>query len=268
MSRTIKIAVIATDITTSDIAVNLDRAHKAIETLPREVDVIVLPELFATGLPASKEDIARVADNTEEHRVIDALADFASAKSAAVCASLLWRVDREGAVPEYENMCVFIEPGGEATYYAKGHLFCRSQERNLLVAGTMPPPVIRFRGCNFSISVCYDLRFPAWLRNNVQRPYDIMLVPANWPQSRAYAWEMLLKTRAMENQAIFVGANCNSSDDGNSYDAMSLISDAKGCKTGNYIPGEQTIIAEVDIDELHKFRKSFPVLDDADKFSF
>jgi predicted amidohydrolase len=52
-------------------------------------------------------------------------------------------------------------------------------------------------------TICYDLRFPVWLRN--RKDYQLMFCVANWPQARAYAWRSLLTARAIENQAFVVG---------------------------------------------------------------
>ena len=44
----------------------------------------------------------------------------------------------------------------------------------------------------------------AWLQVRDGEPvtkYDLLLVCANWPRARAYAWEHLLIARAIENQS-------------------------------------------------------------------
>ncbi len=42
--------------------------------------------------------------------------------------------------------------------------------------------------------------------------YDVLIVPANWPHSRAEQLKTLLAARAIENQAYVIVANCSGSD--------------------------------------------------------
>ena len=100
-------------------------------------------------------------------------------------------------------------------------------EHKVFASGDKQPPVVRYRGWNISLIVCYDLRFPVWCRNNRQS-YDLMLVPANWPSSRGYAWKHLLIGRAIENQAVYVGANRGGSDDFGDYDGLSFVVNGLG----------------------------------------
>ncbi|MBK6526216.1 MAG: hypothetical protein IPG07_12095 [Crocinitomicaceae bacterium] len=58
--------------------------------------------------------------------------------------------------------------------------------------------------------VCYDLRFPVFSRNKTkadQLEYDLVIYLANWPKRRAHIWSVLLKARAIENQAYCIGVN-------------------------------------------------------------
>lgn len=55
------------------------------------------------------------------------------------------------------------------------------------------------------MSICYDLRFPVWLRN--RGDYDVLVCVANWPVARSTAWRALLIARAIENQCYVLGVN-------------------------------------------------------------
>ena len=126
-------------------------------------------------------------------------------------------------------------------------------------------PVVRFRGWNIALIVCYDLRFPAWCRNRMGA-YDLLLVPANWPQSRAYAWQHLLIARAIENQCCVVGANRAGEDSYGVYDGLTYIFDGRGRPVG-LIPDEcPFVVADLDRAEQEEFRKKFPAMRDADDF--
>ncbi len=55
------------------------------------------------------------------------------------------------------------------------------------------------------MSICYDLRFPVWNRWTDEAPYDLLVIPANRPDAREFAWRNLLLARAIENQAYVAG---------------------------------------------------------------
>ena len=65
--------------------------------------------------------------------------------------------------------------------------------------------VFELNGWRIALFVCYDLRFPVWSRN--VDDYDVALYVANWPDARQYAWDTLLRARAIENQSYVLGVN-------------------------------------------------------------
>lgn len=113
------------------------------------------------------------------------------------------------------------------------------------------------------MAICYDVRFPVWLRNTGNK-YDLLVIPANWPDKRQYAWEHLLKARAIENQAYVIGANRSGEDSFGKYDKSTYIIDYMGQSVGEN-KGAFTI-AELSKSSLEKIREHFPVWKDADEF--
>ena len=77
----------------------------------------------------------------------------------------------------------------------KAHLFPLSSENTTYTPASELPPVIRYRGWNIRIIVCYDLRFPVWTRNTPDNLYDLLLIPSNWPVSRVKPYKLLLSAR-------------------------------------------------------------------------
>ena len=88
--------------------------------------------------------------------------------------------------------------------YDKRHLFSISGEDGVFASGKKRE-IIEYLGWQIRPSICYDLRFPVWLRNNIG--YHLMINCANWPAARNSVWETLLKARAIENQCYVVGCN-------------------------------------------------------------
>jgi omega-amidase len=114
--------------------------------------------------------------------------------------------------------------------------------------------------------ICYDLRFPVWSRNDAD--YDLLIYVANWPHSRKLVWDTLLRARAIENQSYVCAVNRTGLDgEGIAYSGGSMVIDPKGQIIADL--GEEKEIAgtfELSLPLLHKFRESFPVLNDRDSF--
>lgn len=262
--NTLTVAVVPLDIAWGDRAENLYQVGRLAGKLRGRADVIVFPELFSTGFISDPVQMAEMADTVDVHPSLDAMRAAAHSANAAVCGSVLHAVEDSVGGIQYYNRCYFVEPDGETTVYDKHHLFCLGAESRVMTAGTTPVPVVRFRGCNISMAVCFDLRFPSWLRNRPANPYDLLLLPSNWPQSRQLAWETLLRARAIENQAFVVGANRSGSDDMGTYDDMTAVFDPLGAPLGQTEPDTGITFAQVDVDALHSFRTDMPFLSSAD----
>lgn len=277
------VALCPLEIAHADPEKNLSRVLSAIHRLPSDVSLLLLPELFSTGFIEDSEEIERLS-LAPAIRCLEALSSVAAGRHMAIAGSILMR-DPQGRPA---NTGFFIDPDilnsegyPSLTTYPKRHLFNLSNEARTVIHGRQRPPLISFRGWVISLIVCYDLRFPAWCRNNPDTPYDLMLVPANWPDKRAYPWHQLLIARAIENQAVWIGVDCLGSDRFGSYSPS--MTAAYSCM-GRPIPATEIIgpddknIDDTDIipdirivtlnhAEILTARQRFPVLLDADPLS-
>ena len=255
-------AAMQLDIAWTDVEQNLINAEKAISMLPQGCDIAVLPEMFSTGFIVEQSTAYNVAE-PNSGRTISLVTSWAKRYNMAICGSF---IARDG--DNLYNRAFFIEPSGDKVFYDKRHLFSISGEDAVYSKGEISMPVFRFRGWNITIAVCFDLRFPVWLRN-IGTAYDLLIVMANWPDSRAYPWNILLTARAIENQAYVVGCNRTGADDYGQYSGTSAIFDARGrCIAGNGTAGTNShcIIADLKKDELDKFREKFPAYRSMDSF--
>ena len=259
MSDILKVAALQLEIVRGDRDENLGRVGAALEAMPAGVDVVMLPEMFSTGFicnPAEAVELGERMDGPTLNR----LRQWARDCSAAMCGSMIVRVD-----DKVFNRAFFIEPSGDEYFYDKHHLFSFSGEDQAYSRGESLMPVFRYRGWNLAMAVCFDLRFPAWLRNR-QGGYDALLLMANWPDSREYAWRHLLIARAIENQAYVVGCNRGGSDDFGTYSGSSIIVDPKGQLIHSELDGCGMIAADLSRSELKTFREKFPVYLEGDDF--
>lgn len=260
MMSKIKIAAVDLNIVWGDPETNLNHVEKIISRLPADTDIVVLPELFSTGF-MDDPDVLEELSQTNGGDTIHRITAMARRYNMAIAGSFAARTGHH-----YFNRGFFIEPSGEETFYDKKHLFGPSVEAKNFTPGTGHIPVVRYRGWNISLVVCYDLRFPVWMRNR-HNAYDLLIIPANWPHARAYAWEHLLIARAIENQSVVVGCNRSGSDAFGTYDALTYIFDALGQPVGHRLEGLPVVYAEVDISDIARARRKLPVADDADEFT-
>jgi predicted amidohydrolase len=163
-----------------------------------------------------------------------------------------------------------MPPGGELVWYDKWHLCRMAGEHDRYTPGERRP-IIRYRGFRILPAVCYDLRFPVWLRNRVLADgsfeYDLMLLVANWPKPRREHWRTLLRARAIENLAYVAGVN-RVGMDGNKieYAGDSAVIDFLGQSLVELGQQAQQARVEIDLAALQAHRMRFPAQQDADRF--
>ena len=208
-----KICAIPLDIAYADPEANIISTAHALSQVESDTDVVVLPELFTTAFVPDPKRVAELGEGNDGHTV-DAVKRWAAFFGFAIAGSFL-ATDGGGL---YYNRAFFIEPGGDVTFYDKRHLFPLSTENNVYTPGRALPPRIRFRGWDFSLIVCFDLRFPVWCRNTPDSNYDVLLVPSNWPHIRIAQYKILLAARAVENQTYVIGCNRTGSDEFGQYE--------------------------------------------------
>lgn len=258
MDDKLKIAIIQQEIINGNKEENILTVASKMNQIEKDSDIVVLPELFSTGFISDSEKMKTFAEpNTGI--TMDTMYRYAQYYNMAICGSFIAKTGEQ-----YYNRAFFIEPSGEEAYYDKRHLFSLSEEAKVFTAGDKKSPIIRYRGWNISLSICYDVRFPVWCRN-INNGYDILIAVANWPRSRAAAWKQLLIGRAIENQSYVVGANRTGNDEFGEYPGDSFIVDYLGHVVGRYTD-DGILYAELTKPGLDSFRKKFPVWKDADKF--
>lgn len=260
MASNLNVAIISLDIAWADRDENLLNTEKLLRKLRQGTDLVVLPELFSTGFVQDHSVFPTLAE-TLSGPTLTAVSRWSRIFNLAIAGGLLFKHGNK-----IFNRGFLIDPSGEEYYYDKRHLFSLSAESEVFTQGEEEPFVARYRGWNLSLIVCYDLRFPVWCRNKSHR-YDAMLVPANWANSRQYAWSHLLIARAIENQAYYVGANRGGSDDLGKYGGSAMIVDGLGKPISEVDEKTGIIYATLNKDILEEQRRKFPAGRDADDFA-
>lgn len=250
-----KISILQTDIVWNDTQENIRCVERALSCAPKS-DLYVLPEMWNTGF-LTRPDASRLKE--DGRKALHFMQKQSERLDAAVAGSVAM-VDDEGSC---RNRFYFVMPDGCVHFYDKHHLFTMGGEDKFFESGCQIKEV-EWRGVTFRLSVCYDLRFPMWLRNNARRPYDVLLCVASWPQTRQHVWDILLRARAIENQCYVVGVNRVGTDPSLAYTGGSAVIDARGNELARLDRNASVRTIELNMESLRAFRQSFPVLDDAD----
>jgi predicted amidohydrolase len=166
---------------------------------------------------------------------------------------------------------MWMRPDGTLATYDKRHLFRMAREHERYGGGDTRL-VVELCGWRICPQVCYDLRFPVWLRNRYDRKlgrfdYDLVIFVANWPSPRRHAWRTLLRARAIENLAYCIGVN-RVGVDGNDlpYAGDSGAFDFLGQALLELGAQEQVVTVTLDPAALAAHRERFPAWMDADAF--
>ena len=247
-----KVACCQFDMAWESVADNLRRAEVFVALT--EADLVVLPEMFATGFGADPERAAQTAEGS----VVEWMLKMSQRYGHVLAGSVIVRTERG-----FANRLLFVRPDGSVEWYDKRHLFSLGGEDERFVAGDSRR-VVEWRGMRFLLPVCYALRFPVWCRN--RGDYDAILCVASWPAARREVWRTLLRARAIENQAYVIGVNRTGSDPQCRYAGDSAIIDFRGDTLCEADDAEGIFAASLDRRALDRFRAKFPVWRDADDF--
>lgn len=216
-------------------------------------DLYILPEMFNTSMIQEAVSIAEPMDGP----TIEWMKQKAANLDAAIAGSIA--ISQDGKT--YNRFC-FVTPDGKVEYYDKRHLFTYAGEGEYITPGHSRKVVV-FRGVRIMLQVCYDLRFPVFVRN--RDDYDMIIYVASWPIARKIAWNTLIRARAIENQCYVAAVNRVGIDQFGVYSGDSVLISPYG---ENVVVAEESkvdmVSAELDMDKLNHFREKFPVLDDAD----
>ena len=253
---TLKVTIIQADLHWHDAEANRQQFAEAIRSLEDSSDLIVLPEMFTTGFSMDAPELAEAGDGPS----VAWMREMAADSGAAVCGSLII-----GDNGEYYNRFFCMNPDGKETRYDKRHLFRLANEQDHYSEGR---DLVTFEQNGFRICpmICYDLRFPVWSRNRGH--YDVLVYVANCPSRRHFAWQTLLRARAIENLSYCVGVN-RVGVDGNElpYAGGSAIIDYLGQDLADLGGSAGAATAVLDLEQLAAFRDRFAFHKDADRFT-
>jgi nitrilase len=225
--------------------------------------LVALPEYFCI-LGRRERDKVTVREEYGHGPIQDFLAETAARNK-------VWLVG--GSAPlacadpdRVRNSClVFDDAGRRVARYDKIHLFGfdlgteRFQESRSIEPGSEVVTVDAPFG-RLGLSICYDLRFPEMYRS--MGAVDLILVPSSFTATTGKDhWEMLLRARAVENQAyVLAPAQGGHHKNGRDTWGHSMIIDPWGKVLAVLAEGPGVVAAELDHAEIARVRQVLPAL--------
>jgi deaminated glutathione amidase len=231
------------------------------EAVSAGADLVALPELWSChGL----DEVYR--ENAEP--VPGPTTEFLGELARELGVYLLGGSILEGGPGRLSNTSTFFDPSGELTaVYRKIHLFdVKVSDKEYLESANIAPGAeivtAKAGAATLGLSVCYDVRFPELYRLLALRGAEILAVPAAFTlQTGKDHWEILLRARAIENQAFVIApAQWGRKADGRWTYGRSMIVDPWGTVLATCPDRDGHALAALDLDYLDRFRAEFPAL--------
>lgn len=255
----------------------------------QRVRLVVLPECFnspydtkcfpayAEELPSpercgSNEDIAR-AYPAERSPTVDFLRQAAAQHGVYLVGGSVPELelgDDEGGQRKIYNTSLTFDPQGNLiAKHRKVHLFdidvpggIRFKESDVLSPGHSITTFTMDDSLNVGVGICYDVRFPemAMLQARTPRDAKLLVYPGAFNMTTGPAhWELLLRARALDNQAWVCACSPARNDDA-SYTAWghSMVVSPWGKVVREAGAREEVVVAELDLREVDRQRVHIP----------
>ena len=261
-----RIALLQYPVVWADPQANVGLLNERLAAIAGKADIAVVPEMFSTGFCTDRPDLAEPWGGG----TCQALQRMADEYDMAVMGSMIVKEQRDDVqhTTELRNRGFLFAPHTQPRFIDKRHLYKHGGEDAFFSSGNQRE-VWEYRGVKIRLAICYDLRFPVWLRQDKGNMYDILVVVGCWPTARIKYWDTLLQARGAENHCYTVGVNLVGIDGlqiaycGHSAAYDTWLNDLAGF--ADYEEG--TRIVDLPMEKLWHFREVLPQWQDGDDYS-
>lgn len=258
--KTVKISILQMGSVTGCVDKNIKKVQSIIfSNLPKDTDILVLPEVWTCGWDCSK--FIQTAQHINNSPVIDFLCEIARNFEVNIIGGSFIEQDGE----KYYNSCPVIDSSGKLmTVYRKNHLYSYygCDEGKYITKGENPVMVC-LDGVNYGITICYDIRFPEIYRAYAKSGADVLVNCAAWGSNKPVPWDVMTKSRAVENQCYMVAlTQCGKISETESNLGESRIIDYKGDECASIMSGEGIVSAVLNLNSMYEFREKCAILQD------
>ena len=153
--QTLKVSLVQGATRWHDAPANREYYGELVRRVAGQTDLVVLPETFLSGF----SNDTRASADTMEGEGVAWMRALAQEVGAVLCGSLAIREN-----DTVYNRLIWARPDGSFEQYDKRHLFRMAGEHTRYGGGT-ERLIVELKGWRILPQVCYDLRFPVWLRN-------------------------------------------------------------------------------------------------------
>ncbi len=251
-SKLIRVALFQTSSRDGEVEENFSKVEKLFHRLKNPPRLIVLPEMWPSGFRVVEGK--KLLQQTEE--ILEKLVKHARELNSYIIGSHLSK-----APQGFYNTATVMDPRGEIiASYHKAHLFALGGEAKKFKAGNKSVVVSTKLG-KIGLAICYDIRFPEFIRKEVLAGAELICVPSAWPLARIEHYRLLLRARAIENQCFILSSNkVGKNAEGIEYGGHSVALDPWGEVLGELKNKEGILELELDLQKVKEIRKNFPVL--------
>lgn len=244
---------------------NLDTATRLIRKAAESgASFIGLPENFAWMGPEPERD--QNAENVDGP-LLSQMAELAKSLKVSLLAGSVLEAGAPGN-RLYNTSVLFGPEGQRLAVYRKIHLFDvevgdgQTYKESAAVAPGAEVVVADTALGKVGLSVCYDLRFPELYRRHSEAGAVLLTVPAAFTlMTGKDHWEVLLRARAIENQAyVLAPAQQGRHPKDRLTWGHAMVIDPWGLVTARASEGEGMAVAEFDAEYINKVRRTLPAL--------
>ena len=249
----------------ADKAANVETATRLVrEAAKRGAGFIGLPENFAWfGPEADRPSAAEPLDGPTLAR----MASLARELGVTLLAGSVLEPGAPGG-RLYNTSALFGPDGTRLAAYRKIHLFDvdvgdgATYRESAAVAPGTEVVTVDATGLKVGLSVCYDLRFPELYRRHASNGATLLTVPAAFTlMTGKDHWEVLLRARAIENQAyVLAPAQEGRHSDKRQTYGHAMVVDPWGLVTARASEGPGVALAAYDPELLARVRRNLPAL--------
>jgi len=259
MEKRVNIAMLQMSSVVGDVEANITKVKNIIKNdLPMQTDVLILPEVWTCGWSCDK--FIQTAQNIDGE-IINFLCKTAKEYNINIIGGSF--IEENNG--KYFNTCPVIDRNGKLlAVYSKNHLYSYygCDEGKYITKGNYPV-MVNIDGINYGLTICYDIRFPEIYRAYAKAGADILVNCAAWGANKSIPWEMMTKSRAIENQCYMVAlTQCGHIKDDEYNLGESRIIDYKGEEISYIKEVEGIANAKISLDEMYKFRQKCTILKD------
>jgi predicted amidohydrolase len=225
-------------------------------------DLLMLPEMWNGPYEAKRFPTFAEPEGGPSWRFLSALA---KEKRVYLCGGSIAERDGDRI---YNTAYVFDPDGAQIAKHRKVHLFDIDVKggQRFFESETLSPgkdaTVFSTAFCTMGLCICYDFRFPELSRLMVDAGAKVILVPAAFNMTTGPAhWELLFRSRAVDNQVYTVGT-APARDPKASYQSWghSIVCSPWGDVLMQADETERVIITALDLNRLEAVREQLPLL--------